>query len=96
MSTACRPICKPDAPEWDETKETEQNERTMLVPVRRGHRIRERSSETRETYVALLITQRRLANFSARRYVARTRRKCRSGNWLAAHYEGHAARLHTR
>jgi hypothetical protein len=33
----------------------------VLVPVRRGHRIHERSSETRETYVALLITQRRRA-----------------------------------
>ena len=58
MPAACKPICKPDAPEWDETEETEQNERTVLVPVRRGHRIRERSSETPETYVALLITQR--------------------------------------
>jgi hypothetical protein len=62
VSTACKPICKPDAPEWDETEETEQNERTVLVPVRRGHRIRERSSATRETYVALLITQRRPGN----------------------------------
>jgi hypothetical protein len=58
VSTACKPICKPDASEWDETEETEQNERAVLVPVRRGHRIRERSSQTRETYVALLITQR--------------------------------------
>jgi hypothetical protein len=58
VSTVCKPICKPYAPEWDETEETEQNERTVLVPVRRGHRIRERSSATRETYVALLITQR--------------------------------------
>ena len=57
MSATCKPVCKPDAPEWDETEETEQNERAVLVPVRRGHRIRERSSETRETYVALLITQ---------------------------------------
>ena len=61
MSAACKPICKPDVPEWDQTGETEQNERAVLVPVRRGHPIRERSSETRETYVALLITQRRLA-----------------------------------
>jgi hypothetical protein len=57
VSAACKPICKPDAPEWDETEETGQNERAVLVPVRRGHRIRERSSETRETYVALLVTQ---------------------------------------
>ena len=45
VSTARKPMCKPDAPEWDETEETEQNERTVLVPVRRGHRIRERSSK---------------------------------------------------
>jgi hypothetical protein len=58
VSAACKPICKPDAPERDKTEETEQNERAVLVPVRRGHRIRERSSETGKTYVALLITQR--------------------------------------
>jgi hypothetical protein len=58
VSAACKPICKPDAPEWDEIEETEQNARAVLVPIRRGHRIRERSSETPETYVALLITQR--------------------------------------
>jgi hypothetical protein len=58
LPAACKPICKPDATEWDETEETEQNERAVLIPVRRGHRIRERLCETRETYVALLITQR--------------------------------------
>ena len=92
MSAACKPICKPDAPEWDETEETEQNERAVLVPVRRGHRIRERSSETRETYVALLITQR-----SPRQW-----RPCgpgahspgfgsdEEGGWIVADYRGSA------
>jgi hypothetical protein len=59
VPAACKPICNPDAPEWDETKETDQNERAVIVSLHRGHRIRESSSETRETYVALLITQRR-------------------------------------
>jgi hypothetical protein len=52
---ARKPICKPDVPGWDETEETEQTERAVLVPVRRGHRVRERSPETPETCVALLI-----------------------------------------
>jgi hypothetical protein len=59
VHAACKPICKPDAPGWDETEETEQNKRAVLVPVRRGHRIRGRSSKTPETYVVVLITQRR-------------------------------------
>jgi hypothetical protein len=55
----CKPICKLDGPEWDETGQTEQNERAVPGPIRRGYRIRERSSETPETYVVVLITQRR-------------------------------------
>jgi hypothetical protein len=55
---ARKTICKPDVPGWDGTEETEQTERAVLVPVRRGHRVRERSSETPETCVVLLITQR--------------------------------------
>jgi hypothetical protein len=39
--------------------ETEQTERAMLIRVRRDYRVRERSSETPETCVVLLITQRR-------------------------------------
>jgi len=58
VPAACKPICKPDDLGWDETGETERTERVVLVPIRRGHRIRERSSETPETHVALLITQR--------------------------------------
>ena len=55
---ARKPICKPDASEWDGTGGTGQTERAVLAPVRRGQRVRERSSETPETRVVVLITQR--------------------------------------
>jgi hypothetical protein len=55
VPTTSKPICKPDAPEWNERGETDQTERVVLVPVRRGHRTRERSSGTPETCVVLLI-----------------------------------------
>jgi hypothetical protein len=53
-----KPICKPDAPEWDGTGETGQTDCAVLGLVRRGHRIRERPPATGETRVVWLITQR--------------------------------------
>ncbi len=54
----CKPICKPDAARQHETGETKPTERDGIWPVRRGHRTRGRLSETSETCVVWLITQR--------------------------------------
>jgi hypothetical protein len=54
----CKPICKPDAARQRETGETEPTEQDRICPVRRGHHARERQSETGETHVVWLITQR--------------------------------------
>jgi hypothetical protein len=45
----------------DETGETETVGRVVAASVRRGHSVRERPSETTETCVVRLITQRRLS-----------------------------------
>ena len=57
-SVFCKPICKPDAVKLSETGETKPTDRNVICPVRRGHRTRERPSETPETRVVRLITQR--------------------------------------
>ena len=51
----CKPVCKPDAARQYGTGETEPTERDAICPVRRGHRTRERLSETPETHVVWLI-----------------------------------------
>jgi hypothetical protein len=55
----CKPICKLDAAKLGETGETEQNDRDVICPVRRGCCTRQRQPETLETGVVWLITQRR-------------------------------------
>jgi hypothetical protein len=57
-SLFCKPICKPDAARPYETGETEPTERDGICPVCRGHHACGRRSETGETHVVWLITQR--------------------------------------
>jgi hypothetical protein len=54
----CKPICKPDMAKPGETGETEQTDRDVICPVRRGGCTRQRLLETPETHVVVLIIQR--------------------------------------